>query len=186
VNSKIWWRQLAAPFLFVVGAIALRSRVVESPEMATQVTRGLVGPATWPTIMMWIVAAFSLIWLLQRALNIVRANAYPSKAVALIDAPSDDALATPFSILIGLGIVLILAYGYLLAVMGFATSTLLYLVAWCFLGGIRKPLQIGLISLLGTIVLLYLFVKLASMPLDRGQGVMGEFSIALYRLLGIY
>ena len=88
--------------------------------------------------------------------------------------------------MIGLGVAFILGYGYLLPAIGFAASTLLYLVCWCLLGGMRKPLQIGLISVLGTTILLYLFVKLASMPLDRGQGVMGEASIALYRLLGIY
>ena len=186
MNARIWRQQIAGPLAFVVGALALRSRVVESPEIADQVTRGLAGPATWPTIMLWAVALFGFIWMLQRALTVVRAKAYPSRATALIAAPSDDALGTPFSLLVLLGIVFILTYGYLLAVIGFAASTLLYLVGWCLLGGMRKPLQIGLIGLLGTTFLLYLFVKLASMPLDRGQGVMGEASIALYRLLGIY
>lgn len=186
MNAKIWWRQLAAPLAFVVGALLLRSRVVESPEMAAQVTRGLAGPATWPTIMIWAVAAFGLIWMLQRILEIARATSYPPDVTAALDAPSEDALGTPFSVLILMGIMFILMYGYLLVAIGFAASTLLYLVAWCLLGGMRKPVQIGLIGLVGTTVLLYLFVKLASMPLDRGQGVMGEASIALYRLLGIY
>ena len=186
MNARIWGQQLAAPLAFVVSALLLRSRVVESPEMAAQVTRGLAGPATWPTIMIWAIAVFSFIWMLQRALTVVRAKAYPSKATVLIDAHPDDALGTPFSLLIVQGIVFILGYGYLLAVIGFAASTLLFLVGWCLLGGVRKPIQVGLIGLLGTTVLLYLFVKLASMPLDRGQGVMGEASIAFYRLLGIY
>jgi putative tricarboxylic transport membrane protein len=186
MNARVWWRQLAAPLAFVVGALLLRSHVVASPEMAAQVTRGLVGPSTWPTIMIWAVAMFGALWTLQRTLTVWRTRAYPSKANFLLDAPTDDALSTPFSMLIGMGVVLILVYGYLLAVVGFAASTLLYLVAWCLLGGMRKPVQIGLIGLLGNTVLLYLFVKLASMPLDRGQGVMGEATIALYRLLGIY
>lgn len=188
MSARIWWQQLTGPIAFVAGALLLQFYVVESPEMAAQVTRGLIGPATWPTIMMWVIAVFAFIWMLQRALTVVRASVhpYPSKATALIEAPTDDALSTPFSLLIGLGIVFILTYGYLLPVIGFSASTLFFIVAWCLLGGIRKPLQIGLISVLGTTVLLYLFVKLASMPLDRGQGVMGEASIALYRLLGIY
>lgn len=186
MNAGIWWSQLTTPLAFVVGAALLRSRVVESPDSVAQVTRGLVGPASWPTLMMWAVAVFGVIWMLQRALAVVKAGAYPSKATNLIDPPSEDALGTPFSMLIGLGILFILVYGYLLAEIGFAAATLLYLVCWCLLGGMRKPVQIGLIGLLGTTVLLYLFVKLASVPLDRGQGVMGEASIALYRLLGIY
>ena len=185
MNASIWRRQLAGPLAFVAGALLLRSRVVESPEMAAQITRGLVGPATWPTLMMWAIAAFGVIWTVQRAVAVVRAQG-SEQAMALIEAPSQDALKTPFSTLIGLGVAFILSYGYLLPVMGFAASTLLYLVFWCLLGGLRKPLQIGLISVLGTTILLYLFVKLASMPLDRGEGVMGEASIALYRLLGIY
>ena len=43
-----------------------------------------------------------------------------------------------------------------------------------------------LVTLIGTVVMLYVFIKLALMPLDRGVGSIGEFSVALYRLLGIY
>lgn len=171
-------RAIAGPVAFVAGALLLRTRVVESPEMAAQMTRGLVGPASWPTILLWVIAAFSLIWAAQR-IRKVQTELVP-------ETPSDDALATPFTLKIGAAILLILLYGYLLAVIGFATATLLYIVIWCVLGGIRKPIQIALIGVLGTTTLLYLFVKLAKMPLERGQGIMGEASIALYRLLGIY
>jgi len=85
-----------------------------------------------------------------------------------------------------LGIVLVLAYGFSLPVLGFAFATLLYIALWLLLGGIRSPLQIVLTTLIGTTVFLYVFVKLALMPLDRGVGPIGEFSVALYRLLGIY
>lgn len=186
MNTTIWWRQIAAPLAFVVGALLLRYRVVESPEMAAQVTGGLVGPATWPTIMLWALAAFGVAWMVQRAVAVMRARENLPKRTAQTDPPSENATGTPFSAFIGMGIALILVYGYLVPVIGFAAATLLYLVSWCVLGGIRKPIQIGLIGLLGTTVLLYMFVKFATMPLDRGQGVMGEASIALYRLLGIY
>ena len=72
MNVRLWRRQLAGPLAFVAGALLLRSRVVESPEMAAQVTRGLVGPATWPTLMMWAIAAFGVIWTVQRAVAVVR------------------------------------------------------------------------------------------------------------------
>lgn len=40
--------------------------------------------------------------------------------------------------------------------------------------------------MIGSVALLYLFVKLALMPLDRGVGAIGEFTVQLYRWLGIY
>ena len=85
-----------------------------------------------------------------------------------------------------LGIALVLAYGFSLPWLGFALTTLTYIVAWLLLGGVRRPLQIALTGLIGTAVFLYFFVKVALMPLDRGVGAIGEFSVALYRVMGIY
>jgi putative tricarboxylic transport membrane protein len=180
------WQKLITPMAFVGTAWVLMSYVVESPEKAAQVTRGLAGPASWPDIMLWAIILFSGIWVLQTAVVIFRSLISPIKPIHQTQVPSNDALSTPFSLFIGLGVLCILIYGYLLPVIGFAIATLLYLMTWCVLGGVRKPLVVASIGLLGTTVLLYLFVKLASMPLDRGYGVMGDFSIALYRIMGIY
>ena len=54
------------------------------------------------------------------------------------------------------------------------------------LGRVRRPLTVVLVSTLGTAAILYLFVKVSLMPLDRGQGVFEQATIALYRILGIY
>jgi putative tricarboxylic transport membrane protein len=186
MNALTTWRPVAAPLAFVVGALGLQLRVVESPEQLAGITRGIVGPATWPVITMWAIALFAALWTLQRIRVVLRAKDDEQAGLSRPNTPSPDALSTPFSLLIAVAIVFILLYGYLLAVLGFAASTLLYIVGWCLLGGLRNPVQIGLIGLLGTTTLLYVFVKLATMPLSRGQGVMGEASIALYRLMGIY
>lgn len=180
------WHRLITPLAFVGTAWVLKSYVVESPEKAAQVTRGLAGPASWPDIMLWAIILFSFLWALQTTVVIFRSFISPIKPINQTQIPSSDALSTPFSLFIGLGVLCILLYGYLLPVIGFAVSTLLYLMCWCVLGGVRKPLLVGSIGFIGTTVLLYLFVKLASMPLDRGEGVMGDFSIALYRIMGIY
>lgn len=180
------WHRLITPLAFVGSAWALKSYVVESPEKAAQVTRGLAGPTSWPDIMLWGIILFSFLWALQTVIVIFRSLISPIKPIHQTQVPSSDALSTPFSLFIGLGVICILLYGYLLPIIGFAIATLLYLMSWCILGGVRKPLLVGSIGFIGTTVLLYLFVKLASMPLDRGQGVMGEFSIALYRIMGIY
>jgi putative tricarboxylic transport membrane protein len=179
-------QRLISPIAFIVTAWVLKAYVVESPERAAQVTRGLAGPSMWPDMMLWSIIFFGCVWVVQIVVVFFRALNLPVESAGSSYELSSDAQSTPFSIFIGCGVVCILLYGYFIPVIGFALATLLYLIIWCILGGIRKPLLLGPIGLLGTAVLLYLFVKLASMPLDRGQGVIGEFSIALYRMMGIY
>ena len=85
-----------------------------------------------------------------------------------------------------LGIVLMLGYGAGIPAIGFGPATALCIALLLLLGGMRKPLTIGLVSILGTAALLYLFVKVTAMPLDRGMGYFNDLNIMLYRLLGIY
>lgn len=89
-------------------------------------------------------------------------------------------------LIIWIGIALTLLYGFMIPVIGYPLATLSYIVLWLLLGGIRKPVLISVTALVGTIFLLYMFVKLALMPLDRGQGAFGELTITIYRMLHIY
>lgn len=176
------WRPVAAPLAFAVGAALLTRFVTDRPEEAAEMARGIAGPTTWPTLMLSLVALFALAWAVQRvALVLRRRERSPAEAVA-VAVPNAVAGGTR----VWLGIALVLAYGFGLPWLGFALATLVYIVLWLLLGGIRKPMQIMLISVIGTLVFLYFFVKVALMPLDRGVGAIGEFSVALYRLLGIY
>ena len=71
-------------------------------------------------------------------------------------------------------------------VIGFAMGTFLFLTFWFILGGIRQPLVIISNSALGTGALLYLFLKVAYLPLPRGVEIFDTVTVNLYRLLGIY
>ncbi len=84
------------------------------------------------------------------------------------------------------GVGVILAYGFSIPYLGFALATALFIVIWCIMGRIRSWLTIGLVSILGTIVLLYMFVALAKMPLNRGVEPFNGWTISVYRLLRIY
>jgi putative tricarboxylic transport membrane protein len=81
---------------------------------------------------------------------------------------------------------MILAYGLLLPVIGFPVATTAFIALWCILGGVRHPLAVVPLSLVGTVVLLWVFMGLALMPLSRGQGLFDRISIAILQLLGIY
>ena len=84
------------------------------------------------------------------------------------------------------GLAMIVAYGWLLSVLGFAVASAVFIVAWCLLGGMRRPVVLIVVALVGTLALLWLFMGLALMPLPRGQGVFDGFSIWLLQATGIY
>jgi hypothetical protein len=53
------------------------------------------------------------------------------------------------------------------------------------IAGLRKKAPLFLTSVLGTIFLLYLFVKIVYLPLPKGQWFFDDMTIFLYRLLHI-
>ncbi len=177
-----------APVLFIAGAIVLTGFVDENPERTAEMTRGTFGPTAWPSYMLYGVIFFAVGWLLQdvlmaflkaRASRLGRGDRPPPAASQ--PRASD---AVELRVLIAIGV--IAAYGYFIPVIGFAFATLSFFLVWFVLGGIRKPKLIGIVSVLGTLFMLYLFVKLAAMPLARGEGVFGEWTIALYQLLKVF
>jgi len=139
-----------------------------------------VGPGGWPRAMLIGLAIFSAITLagelLQWRASIRSGSITP--AAAKQDGGS-QAMAV-----VGVGV--ILAYGFSIPYLGFAVATALFLAVWCLLGQVRSLLTVALVSILGTIVLLYMFVALAKMPLNRGVEPFNSATISLYRLLRIY
>lgn len=170
-----WW-SVATPLAFAAGAAATTRFVTDQPEMVAQMTRGIAGPTTWPTLMLWSMFVFAIGWTLERTARVLRSREAQVAAQA----------QPPAGWRVWAGIVLVLAYGFSLPTLGFAVATPLYLLLWLLLGGERSSRLLAGVTVIGSVALLYLFVKLALMPLDRGVGVIGEFTVQLYRWLGIY
>lgn len=175
--GKSWW-PVVPPLAFAAVAAALTRFITDRPDEAAAMARGIAGPTTWPRFMLYGVIIFALGWAVQRLTQVLRRREGAPESVAIEPRPA--------GFQIWFGIVLVLAYGFSLPYLGFTLATVAYIVLWLWLGGIRSPVSVPLTALLGTAALLYLFVKLALMPLDRGVGAIGEFTIAIYRLLGIY
>lgn len=171
-------------------ALVLGHIIVDDPQMVQGMARGLATPLTWPKLMLAGVGICALGWAIEQGWKAFNVLPPPPSAVeeALefgdvgFEQENDDAPLLP----IVLGLSLAMAYAFVIPWVGFTAATLVFLLLWFLVGGIRKPLQLISVTLIGTVVLLYVFVKLALMPLDRGQGAFGEFTIALFRLLGIY
>ena len=84
------------------------------------------------------------------------------------------------------GAVAVVLYGVAMIYIGFALATFLFLVAWFLLGGMGRMLPAMTYSFLGTLATLYLFLKVAYLPLPRGVGFMDTLTVQLYHLLRIY
>jgi putative tricarboxylic transport membrane protein len=168
---------VALPLAIAVGACVLASAFVAPGIDLEAMTRGVIGPATWPKTMLYLAAAAAGILALIRLLE---ARSHPSAGAA-------DADRSDYHEGRSLGAVaLVLAYGFAMPVVGVAWATLAFIAAWLLLSGVRRPLFVTLVSILGTVGVLYLFVKVSLMPLDRGTGAFEQATVTLYRLLGIY
>ncbi|MBN8473895.1 tripartite tricarboxylate transporter TctB family protein [Sulfuritalea sp.] len=176
--------------LVALAALVFSHSVVDDPQMVQSMARGLASPLTWPKLMLAGVSLCALGWAIEegwKAYNVLPPElSKEEEALEFGDVgfekDGDDIPLLP----IILGLSLAMAYAFVIPWAGFTAATVVFLLLWLVVGGIRKPLQLFSVTLIGTVVLLYVFVKLALMPLDRGQGAFGEFTIALFRLLGIY
>lgn len=83
------------------------------------------------------------------------------------------------------GIAMTLAYVYLSAILGFALTTFLYLGGLMYLGRYRRPAVIVIASLVGTICLMFIFVKLVYVSLPPGITPFNNLTFLLYNLLGV-
>jgi putative tricarboxylic transport membrane protein len=164
---------LAAAATLCVLAFAYVAPGVDVGAMA----RGVIGPATWPKTMLLCAGTAAALLALVRLLALRAPPAQGAPPVAADDYHEGRSIGA---------IVLIVAYGAAIPLVGIAWATPVLIAGWLLLGGLRGPLLIGLTSILGTLGVLYFFVKLSAMPLDRGTGMFEQASVALYRLLGIY
>ncbi len=164
------------PLSLVVMALVLPSFMFSRDQGAAQ--PGL-GPASWPGAMLLGMAFFAALWVLRDIWVLAAAGRKPSLSMPAEDSHYHFGKAIA-------GLTMILVYGWVLPVVGFALATSVFITVWCLFAGLRKLTVVLPVAGIGTIALLWLFMGLALMPLPRGAGSFGDFSIWLLRLTGIY
>ncbi len=201
--------RIALSAFLLIASLALAAFAVAPGVDPTMLARDIAGPQTWPRAMLLGVALCAAILLVGegRAFLAARAGAQrvrstaPAAPEAAADCMPGDGEPAPASsrtpasepgygrtdnLRATLAIVILVLYGVALPLLGFAFATALFLVVCLGLGGIRKAHVVASVSVIGTVVLLYIFVKVSVMPLERGVPPFGDLTIAVYRLLGIY
>jgi hypothetical protein len=134
---------------------------------------GQLGPDFWPRLVLVGLMGACLLKILESA-RTRKATVEPSPAPPL-HWPK-----------LAFGIALVLGYPALTPILGFPLTTFLFLLAFMRLAGSRRLLSPVLIALLGTVGLLYLFVKVVYLPLPKGAGAVEDLTLFLYRLLRIF
>lgn len=182
-------RALLLPAVVIAATAALMFAIAPGVNVDA-ISRGVVGPTTWPKTMMLGIIACAAVLLVRNVLRARMSSQRLGVEAATSadtfeefprDAPSayDNRKAVQ-------GILVILAYGAGIPVVGFAPATVAFIVLLLYIGGMRKPMTIGLVSIVGTGALLGLFVKVTAMPLDRGAGYFNDLNLTIYKMLGIY
>lgn len=87
---------------------------------------------------------------------------------------------------LAVAVAVILLYVLLAPILGFAITTAAFIVIFMALCGARGPVMMGANAVIGTVGLLYLFVKVVYLPLPKGAGPFETATITLYRALGIF
>lgn len=87
---------------------------------------------------------------------------------------------------LGSTIASILAYVVAAPLLGFPLATVGFIVVFMLLAGARRAPGITATAVVGTVVLLYTFVKLVYLPFPKGAGAFERVTLALYRALGIF
>jgi putative tricarboxylic transport membrane protein len=160
--------RLIAPLLGLVLAIALYPATWGLDAVA----RGSLGPGFWPRLALSGLALGCLAKLLEewRRGSARAAVARPSFSRA--------ALAT--------GIGAIVLYVLLAPVLGFAIVSALFIAGFMALAGARSLPALIASAVIGTVALLYVFVKLVYLPLPKGDGPFETLTLGLYRALRLF
>lgn len=188
-HQQHWVRAIFAELL-ALGALVLSYQIVDDSRMVAAMARGLATPLTWPKLMLAATALCALGWAFEEAWRAF--NALPpapdveAEAIEFGDVGFEEEDTSPPLLPIVLGLVSALVYAFAIPWIGFTVATVVFLMFWFIVGGIRKPVKLLAVTLIGTLVVLYVFVKFALMPLDKGVGAFGDFTIALFHLLNIY
>ena len=82
-------------------------------------------------------------------------------------------------------IAMLLAAVVCMEMIGFPLCNFLFLLLFMRVAGLKKKSHLLILSGLGTILLLYIFVKVVYLPLPKGQWFFTEVTIFLYRVLYI-
>ena len=108
----------------------------------------------------------------------------PAEQISVDDAQPPQRRTYPHLLIIGAGMTV--AYALLIDKLGFFLCTTLFLAGFCWTGRYRRPGVILAVSLIGSLVFMFVFMKIVYVSLPLGIGPFEQISILLMKLMGIH
>lgn len=143
---------------------------------------GNLGPDFWPKLLLGLTVAACLYEIIKTAFFLKMAS--PTEATEDKSAKAQSKKKTYPGLLV-IGIVMTVAYAYFVAILGFIICTFLYFVLFMIVGRYRKIWAILANSVIGTLVLVVIFMKIAYVSLPLGQEPFSGVTFFVLRMLGI-
>ena len=149
-------------------------------------TGGRISPAVWPKA---IIAIMGLLCAYEILKRLIARSDFSATGMVSVDPlgvaePAAAALPENLPMLLG-GIALIAAYVVVVPWTGFFLTTAIFLAAFPWIGGLRRPILSAAIGLIGSLVLVVMFMRIAYISLPLGEGPFRALSIALMRAIGV-
>jgi putative tricarboxylic transport membrane protein len=151
---------------------------------------GRIGPDVWPKAIL----ALSMLTCVFQIVKVLFSGGAGEQVPGVLEsileeAPADgSAAAAPertYPHLIVGGIVLTVAYVVLIERLGFFLCTFAYLAAFAWIGRYRRPLVVLASSLVGSLLFMFVFMKVVYVSLPLGQEPFSQVTFLLMRLMGI-
>jgi hypothetical protein len=144
---------------------------------------GRIGPGAWPKAII-VIMGLLCAWEIARRLVLRRRGG----GAGVGGTGTDDASQAPAGMQAGklaAGVGLVFAYVVAVPWVGFFVATAVFLAAFPWFGGMRRPLLTGVLGLAGSLALVVVFMRVAYISLPLGEGPFRALSLALLSAIGV-
>ena len=153
---------------------------------------GRIGPNFWPKVILGMATVTCVYEIVKNLFFARREGGGDLEGVlgsVLKDAPMEAGTADPeektYPQLLWAGIAMTVLYVVVIQTLGFFLCTFLYLAAFMWVGRYRRLGVILVTSLIGSLVFMFMFMKVVYISLPLGTEPFAQVSFLLMRLLGI-
>lgn len=172
------------PYLTLLAGAAFMFNVAGSFEF--RIPAGRLGPDFWPKLILGLLLLTSAYAVLNAWLATPADEPHQKTAAEPGDADASiPGASTGHPVLLVWGVVLSTAYAALIDKLGFLVCTTLFLACFAYVGRYRRHRAIWLTSIIGSIALMFLFMRVVYISLPIGVAPFSAVSLAAMKLLGI-
>ncbi len=156
---------------------------------------GRIGPDVWPKAILGLMMLTCIYEIVKNllpsggrhevhgVLESIVAEA-PAEQIPVDDAQLPQGRTYPRLLIVGAGMTV--AYALLIDKLGFFLCTALFLAGFTWAGRYRRPGVILAASLIGSLVFMFVFMKIVYVSLPLGTGPFEQISILLMKLMGVH